>query len=636
MKKRGQITVFIIVGIIILFTVALLLYVQREKVTEFLTEPIETIPSQYLPVKNFVEGCISNTATQGILLLGMQGGYITIPQWAKIDAKASIPLTPDGGIRLPMWYYNDQPRVPTLVGMQNELTTYIGENLDLCLQNFTVLADRFDINASDRIEITTQIGDDSVIIQATYPLFAKLLEEPEARQGITAFTARVPVRLKRMHELAKEILNAENEKAYFENLTIDLMAAGPGIPFSDMEFTCQKLQWRKSEVESDIKDLLFYNLPRVGFENTNYPAPTSVYAQRNFILDVTDQDYFDLRASAYYSRDWPFDMTVRPSKGNLMSASFGEGNQKYLSFICVNVYHFTYDIIYPLQVTVRDDDAFLGAGFSFNFATPVMINHNKAQRENFQVNVFEEVDSGLEFCKDVRDEEHIIYATDRRSFEEQRDVNVTFTCMNTYECSLGQTGLDAGVYRLRTRLPTFCTPGTIRLEKQGYLPIEEQVADDNRNDIYMIPLRKIPFTVVKRQSVNDELGPESDLAPGEAAYVFLTIPEHPGYSIYRKYNISEAVPQDPATPELLRTIDIPRDEELVFDVNIIFVNKDEELLGGFFGNWTPTLDEIQDAERAVFRVMEKRPRPISETSKGNLLIGLTNGTYQDRLEPVLE
>ena len=633
MKKRGQITVFIIVGIIILFTVALLLFVQREKITEFLTEPIETVPSQYLPVKSFVEGCIENTATQGILLLGTQGGYISIPQWAQVDPKASILLTPDGAIRIPMWYYRDQPRVPTLISMQNELTTYIGRNIDLCLQNFTALADRFDINASDRIEITTQIGDESVIIHATYPLAATLLEEPEARQVITAFAARVPVRLKRMHELAKEILNAENEKAYFENITIDLMAAGPDIPFSDMKFTCQKLQWRKDEIESDIKDLLFYNLPRVGFENTNYPAPTSVYAQEHFILDATNQDYSDLRASAYYSRDWSFDMTVRPSRGNIMSASFGEGNKKYLSFICVNVYHFTYDIIYPLQVTIRDDDAFRGAGFSFNFATPVMINHNKPQRENFQVNVFEEVDSGLEFCNDVRGEEHIIYATDRRSFEEQRDVNVTFTCMNTYECYLGQTGLDAGVYRLRTKLPAFCTPGTIRLEKAGYLPVEEQVDEDDRNDIYMTPLRKLPFTVIKRQSINDNLGAESDLAPGEAAYVFLTVPQHPEYTMYRKYNLSEAVPENPATPERLRTIGIPRDEGLVFDVNIILVNEDEELIGGFFGNWTPTLDGIEDAERVVFRAMEKRPRPISATSKGNLIIGLTNGTYQTRLGP---
>lgn len=634
MKKRGQITVFIIVGIIILFAIFLFLYVQREKVTEFLTEPLETIPSQYSPVKNFVEGCIENTATQGILLLGMQGGYITIPQWAQADPRASIPLTPDGAIRIPLWYYRDNPRVPTIKSMQNELTTYIGENVGTCLQNFTALADRFSINASNQIEIVTQIGDEAVIITAAYPLSAQLLEEPEARQEITTFVARIPVRLKRMHELAKEILNAENEKAFFENLTINLMAAGPDIPFSNMEFSCQKLQWRKDEVESDIKNLIFYNFPRVGFKNTDHPEPTGTYAQKNFILDMVDNDYSDLQAGVYYSRDWPLDMTVRPSRGNLMSASFGEGNQQYLSFICVNVYHFTYDIIYPLQITIRDDDAFRGAGFAFNFATPIMINHNKPQRANFQVNVLEQVDSGLEFCNGVRDEEHVIYATDRRSFEELRGVNATFTCMNTYECPLGQTDLDAGVYRLRTHLPTFCKPGAIRLEKQGYLPVEEQ-ARGGRNDMYMIPLRTFPFTVVKRPSVNEDLGQEIVLSPDEAAYVFLTLPQYPEYSMYRKFNASEAVPQHPATPELLRTIDIPRDGNLTFDVNIVFVSKNEELLGGFFGNWTPTLDEIEGAQRVVFRVMEKRPRPISETSKGNLIFSLTNGTYQSQLEPYL-
>lgn len=635
MKKRGQITVFIIIGIIILTVVSLLLYIQREKISGFLSEPIETIPSQYLPVRNFVEGCVANTATQAIMLLGLQGGYLNIPQWSIADPRASIPLTPDGNMRIPMWYYRDKNYVPSLQGMQNEITNYIGENLDLCIRDFVALSDRFTIDASDQIEIVTQIGDEAIIINVKLQLYAQLLEEPEARQEITTYTARVPVRLKRVHELAKEILNAENRLTYIENITIDLMAAGPGIPFSDMEFSCNKLQWRKSQVERDIKDLLFYNLPRIGFENTDYPEPTSLFARKNFILDVTDEDYSDLRAGVYYEREWPFDMTVRPSQGNLMSSSFGTGNEKYLSYLCINVYHFTYDIVYPVVITINDDDAFRGAGFTFNFAIPIMINHNKAQRENFQVNVFEGVEEDLAFCEAVREEEHMIYAIDRRSFEEQRDVNVTFTCMNTYSCDLGQTGPDAGVYRIRTRLPTFCMPGTIRLDKQGYLPVEEQVGERNRNDIYMIPLKNVPFKVMKRQSVNDDLAGEIDLAPGEAAYVFMTTKQHPEYMIYRKYNISEAVPENPETPELLRTIEVPVDEDIVYDVNIILVNEDEDLIGGYFGNWTPSLDDIQDGNQVIFRAMEKRPRPITDRSQGNMIIGLSNGTYHAALTPYI-
>lgn len=635
MKKRGQITIFIIIGIIILIVVALLLYVQREKVSGFLTEPIETIPSQYLPVRNFVEGCIMNTATQAIMLLGLQGGYIDVPQWSIADPRASIPLTPDGNLRIPMWYYRDQNHVPNLEGMRNEITKYIGENLDLCIRNFTALSDRFIIDADEAIEIVTQIGDEAIIINAKYPLYAQLLEEPEARQEITMYTSRVPVRLKRMTELAKEILNAENRLTYIENITINLMAAGPGIPFSDMEFSCNRLQWRIDKVEEDIKDVLFYNLPRIGFENTNYLEPTSPFARKNFILDVTDEDYSDLRAGVYYEREWPFDMTVRPSQGNLMSSSFGTGNAQYLSYLCINVYHFTYDIVYPIVITLDDDDAFLGAGFTFNFAIPIMINHNKAQRENFQVNVFEGVEEDLAFCENVREEEHMIYAIDRRSFEEQRDVNVTFKCMNTYSCDLGQTGFDAGVYRIRTHLPTFCKPGTIRLEKQGYLPVEEQVGERNRNDIYMVPLKNVPFKVMKRQSVNNDLAGEIDLVPGEAAYLFMTTKQHPEYMVYRKYNLSEAVPENPKTPELLRTIEVPVDEGIVYNVNIILVNEKEDILGGYFGNWTPRLEDIQDGNRVIFRVMEKRPRPITDRSQGNMIIALSNGTYHEALMPYI-
>src|SRR3989344_6484315 len=79
MLKRGQVTIFLIVGILILFIFAGLFYIVSVLEQKGLLAETEELPETFAlktRVSSFVESCLRETAIPGIYLLGIQGGVI--------------------------------------------------------------------------------------------------------------------------------------------------------------------------------------------------------------------------------------------------------------------------------------------------------------------------------------------------------------------------------------------------------------------------------------------------------------------------------------------------------------------------------------------------------------------------------
>ena len=79
-SRKGQITLFIIIGIVILISTALFFMLKskitREEIAPGVSMIVEELPSAFLPVQPFIEKCIEKTAKQGLVILGQRGGYI--------------------------------------------------------------------------------------------------------------------------------------------------------------------------------------------------------------------------------------------------------------------------------------------------------------------------------------------------------------------------------------------------------------------------------------------------------------------------------------------------------------------------------------------------------------------------------
>ncbi len=626
-KKRGQVTIFIIVGIILLFSLALFLYFRRVAAP---LETYEVVPDQYVPVQNYIQSCVGKLSRQGIILLGLQGGYLDLPERISTNPDSYLSSSPQ--LKLPYWYYQGESRIPTIQEMQNDLGNYVSKNLVSCLQDFEPLKQQFAIHPQGGITSRATIGKDAVLVQTTYPLDVNVITASETAR-LTTFAARVPVSLRRMHELAADILHAENKALYFENITIDLMALGPGdpphgIPFSDMVFQCGKLSWQKQDVAESIKNRLFYNLPRITFANTRFDPPADLYAANNLHLDVTEEDYSDLDVGVYYSKDWNFLLNVRPSKGNVLSAEYGKGNAQYLSYLCINLYHFTYDLEYPIRVTIRDEEAFDGDGYDFSFATPVMVNHNQGYRDATGFSVFdtpEESDAG--YCEQRGTEETVIYAKDAITFDDLRDINVTFSCVGTFKCPLGVTKPDGQVYRLRTTLPSFCEPGSIEAEGPNHIKTIGPVSNGLSTSITLTPKKQVGFEVMKRPLINDLLTVPQPLAEGEHAFIYLTTEAFPEFVQYKQVPLGDGSSPEEGTIELALG-------DVTYHMDLLVVDQDNNLLGGYRGNWTPDQYQLDQSSTLTLYALEQKPRPVSEEAQALLFMQLENATMQEKLKPV--
>ena len=148
MLKRGQVTVFIILGIIILATVIGYFILREEVVTEELTQ---NGLIQSGNVKLFVESCLEQVGTRGLDLIGSQGGYynlfnqdlffttlepISDLYFNSVDDK--LETVQDNFFTIPYYFYQGEDFTIDENTINNELTKYIEDNLDNCLNEFTV------------------------------------------------------------------------------------------------------------------------------------------------------------------------------------------------------------------------------------------------------------------------------------------------------------------------------------------------------------------------------------------------------------------------------------------------------------------------------------------------------------------
>ncbi len=78
-NKRGQVTLFIIIGIIILVVIALSFFIYNNSIKEQLTPEQEEafLASQLEPINALIDSCIARIASDGVGILRDNAGYLT-------------------------------------------------------------------------------------------------------------------------------------------------------------------------------------------------------------------------------------------------------------------------------------------------------------------------------------------------------------------------------------------------------------------------------------------------------------------------------------------------------------------------------------------------------------------------------
>jgi len=651
MRKKAQVTVFIILGVILLLIAGLVLYLTTQKIIKPIEEQI-IIPEGTEPVYDHIAECVYETAKNGIIQMGMQGGYLNLPAEIAKTPASHISLDPYGTFKIPYWYYNKKDMTPTKEFLEMEINSHLRQELENCI-DFESLKPQYNVIPRGEFSPKTTLTEDSVIIELTWPIEIK---KSQKTIKINKIAQEIDVKLKQIHDIAKETMHFENQKSTFENITLGLISANPDIPTNGMSIDCTPKKWHLTEIKDKAQNMLKYNIPSIRIENTPYPEftePRRAYEKmekeyENAIKDLErdkepnwpnnipedSYEYFkmlldigisptDIKTSFRYSPEWGMSLLAYPREGNTLQSNKIQGNRKYLSYLCLNQWHFTYDIQYPIVMTLKDETAFKGEGYVFQFAFPVIIDDNRITKEVIDASPFT-TSEYYEFCGERGNIIYDITATGiipgAMFATELEEANITYQCLDQY-CELGQTKADQGIYRLKTTLPTGCDNPFITAAKKGYLPATKQLTEQTLE----IPLKKLKtlnyeILIHPYDSRTGEY--RESRKPRNTEEISLSIGVEDFYQ-------QKAYEKGEQTIELI-------DGTAEYETNI-FASRADSLIGGYSNEKMQiTYDELKGKEKIIFHIFEYIPVPQTDQEKAEIISYLYEGKYQQTLKPTFE
>jgi hypothetical protein len=505
-NKKAQVTIFIIIGIVILFAFAGIMYFTKTFTKQDILaaeEPIlAEVPQEFKPLQTFTDSCLNQIGKRGLLILGEQGGYI-YPDLVG-EYSATNPTEADGidlePLKVPYWHYNVNPNDENTVAfkslkpqlyavddnelsIESQLASYVRENLNECLANYEPFSDLgFEVENLDKDtkEVIVSVGEESVNFWLKMRVKGT---KGESEHQIDQFYVKIPLRLKHFYEVATDVTNAESNFTYLETMALELVHiyALPDSsklpPIELVTFDAFSINsWTQENVNLKIKSLLTSHVPMIRYLSSNnfyrYEYPVSdlsgLYQKTydNMIIPLENSENVDISFD-YFGWDIFVDVNegdqkIEPAeimvKSPLGIIPFEFNFQKYYN---------TYDISFPVLVTVRDPDAFGGEGYQFSFALEAAIVNNEAADADY---VEPEISAAFKdsmVCDENKRDTGLLktVVVDSFSKEPLELVKIGFSIPDQDSCDIGLTD-DLG--ELETNYPV-AYGGVVNFMKTEYL-----------------------------------------------------------------------------------------------------------------------------------------------------------------------
>jgi len=187
MNKKGQVTIFIIIAILVIGAVALFFTLRGSLQTGDVVNP------EVVPIQNFVEGCLEDSLADVVYSVGEGGGYY-------------IPSTVSSvsGLEVPYYIKNNQNLMPTKEQIEEDISKYVSRDLVLCLGGFTLFPE-YEITKG-KMKTKAMINPETVSVEVSYPLYVK---KGDFSSKIEDFSADVPVRLGIIYDSISEFIGQE-------------------------------------------------------------------------------------------------------------------------------------------------------------------------------------------------------------------------------------------------------------------------------------------------------------------------------------------------------------------------------------------------------------------------------------------
>ncbi len=221
MYKRGQITLFIIVGIIILVVVGSFFYIKAGLEKKEITGEETVLLIE--PIKMYTENCLRETIKDVLISTGQQGGYFVLPQ-----------LSTQGLYDNTAYFFREKNNLfPSTEVVSKELSMAFDSVFIFCLDDFEPFRKQgYDFEYDD-VSSGVLIRDKDILININFPLkitkgnqeteisrFSAASDAVRLSEILDAIKAFVENQIKDTSSVCVSCLNAITEK----DMTVDMVS----------------------------------------------------------------------------------------------------------------------------------------------------------------------------------------------------------------------------------------------------------------------------------------------------------------------------------------------------------------------------------------------------------------------------
>ncbi len=281
MQKRGQVTIFIVIGIVILFVSALSIYLYKSSSTKnFSANQEQTIQLESIKtnLQQVLEQCLEQRAAEGIYLVSIQGGII-YP-----DKPEEMLITDNANIQYAS--INDKILL-SKENIEQQISKYITQT-DLHCDFSSFLKEGVQIT-EPKIESTkTTINNKKIILTTQLTFEAKIAS---STIQITTLQTQLPLALGNLIEQAKNIIQKQQQNfSQYQPTQTKENYFITYFPYDEIT----------SIYSISDKESLYNNAPltfmfALRFDNTNYP-PTLAHIP-DFTLQPNSKLEYQLSAT---------------------------------------------------------------------------------------------------------------------------------------------------------------------------------------------------------------------------------------------------------------------------------------------------------------------------------------------------
>lgn len=353
-NKKGQVTIFIIIAILIIISASLIVILKPK-----LFQP--TVPKDFQSVYNNFLSCLEEETLIGIDLLETQGGYIILPE--KEEGSPNIPFSSHLDFLenpIPYWYYVSgsnipKEQMPTKSKMESELNNFLKDRIEKC--DFQPFYEQgFEISRGEP-QLDIKINNEEVIVDVYMDLN---IEKEEDITSIKSHKVSVQSNLGSLYTSAKLIYEKEKKEMFLEEYGIDVLRLY--APVDGIELTCAPKIWNSYEIFSSLQEAIEVNTFAL---STKKPSTKS---EKYFFVETSLPH--DVRFIT--SKNWPMSFEVLPSEGSMLIAEpVRDKNGIGVIGFCFVPYHFVYNFNYPVLIQVSEGKEI----FQFPFAVVIKNNN---------------------------------------------------------------------------------------------------------------------------------------------------------------------------------------------------------------------------------------------------------------------